>query len=283
MADVHEYINKGIELPAAPTIITQLTSLLNKEDIGSHELAEVAQTDQAFTAKILKLVNSPFYGFSREVYSVEEAITMIGLEAVHHLLLTMSFLNIFKTDKNIFNINEFWLHSLSVGIIAKELIKNETKEIKNAAYLSGILHDVGRLIYYQVDPKKYAAFYDHGASVIDLEKETKWFQLNHQQIGSLLGEKWNFPNNIVSTIKFHHSPDEYKGNDIILVHAVHIGDIISHGLNIGNSGITYVTKFSKISWNALQLTDTMIKNVIKSSIYKIEHIKEVIFDNSDHS
>ncbi len=278
MADVQEYINKGIELPAAPTIITQLTSLLNNEEVSSHELALVAQTDQAFTAKILKLVNSPFYGFSREVSSVEEAITMIGLEAVHQLLLTMSFLNMFKADKNIFNINEFWLHSLSVGIIAKELLKNESKENKNAAYLSGILHDVGRLIYYQVDQKKYVAFYDKGNSVIDLEKESKWFQLNHQQIGSLLGEKWNFPDIIVSTIKYHHSPEDYKGDNIILAHAVHISDIISHGLDIGNSGITYVTKFSKISWDALQLTDEKVKEAVKNSISEIKYTKKIIFE-----
>ncbi len=278
MTDVQEYINKGIDLPAAPTIITQLTSLLNKKNIGSHELAKVAQTDQAFTAKILKLVNSPFYGFSREVSSVEEAITMIGLEAVHHLLLTMSFLNIFKADKNIFNINEFWLHSLSVGIIAKKLLKNETKEIRNAAYLSGILHDVGRLIYYQIDPKKYIAFYDQGKSVIDLEKESEWFQQNHQQLGALLGKKWNFPENIVNTIEFHHSPEACKNNDdIIITHAVHIADIITHGLNIGNSGITYVTVFSKLSWDALHLNDNIIKNTIMNSIKEIEHTK-TLFD-----
>ena len=204
---------------------------------------------------------------------------MVGLESVHHLLLTMSFLNIIKADKEIFNINEFWLHSLSVGIIAQELLKKETKEIKNSAYLSGILHDVGRLIYCQVDPKKYVAFHDNGNSVIDLEKESKWFQLNHQQLGALLGKKWNFPENIVNAIEFHHSPENHQGDDIILAHAVHIADILSHGLNIGNSGITYVTKFSKLSWDSLQLTDTIIKNVINNSIQKIMHTKEVIFEN----
>jgi len=278
MSDLQNYIEQQIDLPSAPTVVTQLTTLLNKENVGSHELATVAQTDQAFTAKILKLVNSPFYGFTRQVSSVEEAITMIGLEAVHHLLLTLSFLNIFKADKDVLDINQFWLHSLGVGIIAKELLKNESKETKNAAYLAGILHDIGRLVFYQVDPKKYIAFYDKGTSVIDLEKETKWFNHNHQKIGAMLGKKWIFPNNIINAIETHHEPDSENENESILVHAVHIADIICHGLNVGNSGITYVTLFSKSSWDKFNLTDEKIKSIVHNSLKEIQHTKEIIFN-----
>jgi HD-like signal output (HDOD) protein len=88
-------IKKIADLPSPPIVVQKLQTRMAEQDISSKEVAKIIETDQAFTARVLKLVNSPFYGFARRIVSVEEAITMLGFNTVHQLLLATSVLNTF--------------------------------------------------------------------------------------------------------------------------------------------------------------------------------------------
>jgi len=278
LKDLTLTIDTQLNLPSPPVVISHLTELLNKEETSSYELANIVEMDQALTARILKLVNSPFYGFSRKITSVEQAITMLGIEAINQLVLASSVLNIFRVDENVLSLNDFWIHSFGVGVIAKSLLFfKQDKDLQNEAFMCGILHDIGRLILLKTDAKKYFTLYNEGKSVTDLEKEKKWFGLNHQEVGAILGKKWNFPESLVQVIGNHHTPDKVDKYEL-LVSSVHIADIICHGLSIGFSGNNYVTNFSPSAWKKLQITNGSLKEAIVKSKKEIEHSKTLLED-----
>lgn len=279
MDDYQSVIESQSSLPSAPAVVHQLSLLISKQDVGSHELASVAETDQAFTARILKLVNSPFYGFARQISSVEEAITMLGLDAVHQLLLTTSVLNALRSDTRVLNMNDFWLHSFGVGVFAKHLLCKQDKELQMEAFMGGILHDIGRLVLIKIDPRKYLSFYDDGRSTTDLEKEARWFGADHQKTGEMLAQKWNFPDSLTATIAHHHTPDEATEHGL-LVSAVSIADLICHAANIGGSGNTYVSHFSPNAWKRLNLGFEELDQVIRKALDEIGQTEALLCEIS---
>lgn len=101
MNDYKLIIEKLVDLPSPPIIIQRLQSRVNGKDVSSREIASIIEIDQAFTARVLRLVNSPFYGFSRKIISIEEAITMLGFNTVHHLLIATSLISTIQLNNKV--------------------------------------------------------------------------------------------------------------------------------------------------------------------------------------
>lgn len=276
MQNYDTIFDKHLNLPSPPIVIQKLQSCIS-QDAGNRELAQIIETDQAFTARILKLVNSPFYGFAGRIVSVEEAITMLGMNTIHQLLLTTSLLNTIKIDNRALDLNNFWIHSFGVGVIAKRMLFKRNKEIQNEGFMGGILHDIGRLIFVKMDPAKFIDFYTHQNMVIALEAEKKYWQIDHQKLGEILANKWNFPPSISTTIAFHHTPDEAPEHKL-LVSAVHIADVLCHALAIGDSGNFYVSNYSPQAWLNLELPIDDLEKVLNNSLDEIENSKHMLRD-----
>jgi len=274
-----DIINKQINLPSPPVVIQKLQQCMTESDVGSHELAHIIETDQSFTARILRLVNSPFYGFAGKIVSVDEAIAMLGLNTIHQLLLATSLLNTIKVENKALDLNQFWLHSFGVGVVAKHLLSKRDKEMQNQGFLGGILHDIGRLIFVRLDPALFIKFYSADTTVVDLQTEKEFFGIDHEKLGEILARKWNFPEGISLAIAYHHSPqniDKHK----LLVSAVNIANILCHALAIGYSGNYYVADFSKEAWETLGLSMTELETILRRSLVEIEKSSNMLSELS---
>jgi len=276
LANITEAVMQQIDLPSAPAVVHQLTSLLAKDSVGSHRIAQIVATDQAFTAKTLKLVNSPFYGFARQITSIEEAITMLGVSTLQQLLLTTSVVGSLKTDCTVLTMDDFWMHSFSVGVFAKQLLHTANPDTRNEAFVCGVMHDIGRLLLMRMDTDKYVRFYDKGESVADLEKEASWFGTDHQKAGQILAQKWNFPSSFVAAIAYHHQPDQAPTSNKLLVSAIHIADIICQAFNLGRSGNEFASMFSESAWKILKLNPDNLKQIIYRALEEIQSTKAMI-------
>jgi putative nucleotidyltransferase with HDIG domain len=246
-----------------------------QEEVGSSEIARIVETDQAFTARTLKLVNSPFYGFTRQITSVDEAVAMLGTGTLQQLLLATSVVSSLGTDSSALPMDDFWMHCFSVGVIAKHLLENQSTETQNEAFMCGVLHDIGRLLFVKMDADRYARFYDGGSSVIDLAKETQWFGANHQEMGQVLAQKWNFPASFATAIAYHHNPEDAPQSPK-LVAAIHIADISCHALHLGRSGNEYVSSFSPPAWKNLALTSQTFEARLRRSLVEIGETESMI-------
>ncbi len=277
MLDLESVVSQQMDLPSAPAVIHQLTTLMKQDDVSSHEIARIVETDQAFAARTLKLVNSPFYGFARQITSVEQAITMLGVNSLQQLLLATSVMGALGTESSALLMDEFWMHSFSVGVVTKHLLPAENADSRNEAFMCGVLHDIGRLLLVKMDTSKYVRFYDDGKSVIDLEKENQWFGADHQQMGQALARKWNLPGSFATVTAYHHHPEKAQDYQL-LVAAVHIADIICHALCLGRSGNDYISYFSPAAWHRLGLYSEHLETSVRQALDEIRETESTIRD-----
>ena len=265
------------DLPSLPIVIQKLHGLMENQNIDIKTVSNVIEADPGFTARVLKLVNSPFYGLSRQVSSIGDAITILGFDAVHQLLLTTSMFKTFDSENVVLNMKNFWRHSFGVGIIAKNLINRNDQDTRNEVFLCGILHDIGRLIFLKIDPELFSWFYIKRRASIGINDETEYFGINHQKTGELLAEKWNFPESVVTAISQHQSPLKAKKYQL---HAavINIADILSHALAIGDSGNSYVSEFFPEAWAKLGLSMEQLEECLIKALNEIRNQQEIIKD-----
>jgi len=212
-----------------PTVITQLISLIDNPKTSARNVAQLISTDQALTAKILKLANSAFYGFPREIATVDLAVVVLGFETVKNLGLTVSVLERFsgQGDNSQFDRQKFWEHSIACGVAAKLLAGRLTYRVAGEAFAAGILHDIGKLILSQYFPTEF----DEILQVMREEDlyigkaEEKVLGVTHAEVGSWLAERWNLPRSLEETIAFHHAPGRVEGS-AELPSLVHLADFL---------------------------------------------------------
>ncbi|MCK5124613.1 MAG: HDOD domain-containing protein [candidate division Zixibacteria bacterium] len=275
MQDIEKTISSIGDLPSQPVVLQKLHLLVNNKDTSSHKVAQIIETDQGFTARVLRLVNSPFFGFTRKIASVEEAITMIGFNSIHQLLLATSLMGTFQIDEALLKIKEFWRHCFAVGVVAKHIIAPAYSNLKDECFASGVLHDVGRLILINANARKYQECIEKTTGVIDLTSEKQIFGVNHQETGNLLAEHWRFPESIRAGIGYHHTPTQAPEFTEI-ASAVHLADIIAHGMNLGNSGSFFISNFDKDACLLLQLNIDELESILETALNEIEETEQIL-------
>lgn len=263
------------DLPSMPIVIQRLQAALVERDINISEVASIIETDQAFTARVLRLVNSPFYGLTQKISSVEAAITILGFDAVNQLLLTTSVLTSFSDRISGFNISDFWKHSFGVGVIAKHLLLKFSREDRSFGFICGILHDIGRLLLVKIDREKYITFYSRSKMLTDLVAEEECFEIDHQVLGQLICRRWNFPDNLIEVIANHHTP-LLAGKNLNIASAVNVADILCHAFQVGDSSSYYVSQFFPNAWKTLNVNMKELEDILGKSLVEIDGIENVI-------
>jgi len=228
-----------IGLPTLPTVITQMIGLIDNPKTSARDVSRLIATDQALTAKILKLANSAFYGFPREISTVNHAVVVLGFETVKSLGLSVSVLERFagRSGDTSFDRQKFWEHSIACGVAARMLADKLRYRVQGEAFAAGILHDIGKLILSQY-------FADEFTEILELVRtqdlyigkaEEAVLGVTHAEVGNWLAEKWNLPRQLVEAIAFHHAPGRlYRGAE--LPSLIHLADFLCRRESIGDGG-----------------------------------------------
>jgi HD-like signal output (HDOD) protein len=234
------------DLPSLPEIVTRLTRAIENPNTSANDVAAIMQDDPAITAKVLKLVNSAFYGpvaSAREITSVPYAVARMGFNEVRNVVLTMSVFSMFNKRERTIDRREFWRHCISVGITTKVIynhaaVDSALRDVSPDTYfVAGLLHDVGIIVLEQYFHKSFAAlcaYAQHHGLPLHKAEEEKW-DVSHGDIGAFLCKKWNMPMPVVEAINFHHQPllcdDAFRK----IVSVVHLADFICNSQNLGDS------------------------------------------------
>ena len=230
-----------IGLPTLPTVITQMISLIDNPKTAAGEVARLISTDQALTAKMLKLANSAFYGFPREISTVQMAVVVLGFETVKSLGLSVSVLERFAggSATSQFDRQKFWEHSIACGVGARMLATKLRYRVPGEAFAAGILHDIGRLILSQYFPEEFAEVLQatREENVYIGKAEERILGVTHAQVGCWLAEKWNLPKQLEDSIAFHHTPGRLEQEHSAALPAlVHLADFLCRRERIGDGG-----------------------------------------------
>ena len=222
----------GIDrLPSVPELYLELKAALKDEDTDARALGAIIKRDIGMTAKILKLVNSSFFGLRRVLSDAEEAVTYLGIDTIKTLVLSDS---IFEQSKpfqtRFFNLSDLWHHSMTVAAGAKAIAQAEglAQAAREEAFVGGILHDVGVLILASNFPDTY----DKAVELVIKEKvviptaEQELFGVTHAEVGAYLLGLWGLPAPILTIVGLHHRVHLQDESSVTSLIAVHAADVL---------------------------------------------------------
>jgi putative nucleotidyltransferase with HDIG domain len=265
--DPQKVIEKIDDLPTLPRTVLQITGLVNDPKSSAKDLARVITDDQVLTVRLLKLVNSSFYGFPQRISTVTGAIVLLGFDAIRNLLLTTSVFDLFanrnrqkKQDQE-----RFWDHSLGCAVGAK-VIGNYLRHDKiEELFVSGLLHDIGKIVEMMFLPDEFSKIVAavKRDNILMTAAENNVLGYNHAEVGKLLAEKWNLPVKLVQVIAHHHDPAN-AGSFTMEAAIVHLADIFCRALNMGYGGDNKIPPLDKLAWERLKIQTSSIETILET-------------------
>lgn len=263
----------NIKLPETPLIINQLNEVIDNPYASASDIARIVNKSTSLSALLLRIVNSAFYNFPEKIDSISWAVTLIGTQEIVNLAFGISVMDVFRSiPKETIDVESFIRHSLFCGIISRILGAHKNLAQTEQLFVSGLLHDIGRLVIYKYYPEESGALLslkdNLGKPLYRIEHE--FGGIRHTNVGYFLMKKWNLPPELVDTIFFHHTPN--RANDPVKPGIVHMADIITTGLGIGNSGESFVPHFDEIAWRKLAISTGLFDSVIKQALHQLKFL-----------
>jgi HD-like signal output (HDOD) protein len=220
-------------LPPVPQVYAKLWEVLKSTESSIADVGRVIETDPAMTAKILQVTNSAFFGLRRQVTTATQAASLLGLNTIKALVLTMGLFAPIE-GSNLppgFSLDALWKHSVLVGGYAQAIcqVEQAPKEIAGDAYTAGLLHDAGKLVLATACSQDYAQVHDY-ANVNDVQltdAEETLLGCTHAEIGAYLLGIWGLPHPIVEAVAYHHRPSDCVGTGLSPLTAVHAADVLA--------------------------------------------------------
>ncbi len=226
-------------LPSLNSINEALQDLLAVESRYSAQISEVIRRDPSLTARLLRLVNSVYYGLSNPVNSVEEAVFYLGMRQIRQLTMVTPIIEDFQklTRQCTFPWREFWQHSIGCAILTREVVTAISTPADESDYVAGLVHDVGKIVMAWSFPNHFAEIHrialEGTRDLCEIESEV--LGLDHAELGALYLERHRLPEAMVQSARFHHHPEK-AGSFAPLVASVQIADLLLRREKIGCSG-----------------------------------------------
>ncbi|UCC79413.1 MAG: HDOD domain-containing protein [Candidatus Zixiibacteriota bacterium] len=256
-------IDKIHNLPTPPIVFTQITKVINNPNTSAYEIGAIIAEDPALTAKVLKLTNSSYYGISRTITNVKQAIVILGLEAVKSLVISASVFEAFSKNSALDReyLENFWRHSLSAAFMAKivsRFVKRGFLQESEIAFSGGLLHDIGKLIIISHLPEEYSKIktvMEKQPSFSEIDIESSVLQFTHSDLGSYMASKWNLPGEICFAILNHHSQEAMSVDSLAAI--IHLADQLAHKNEIVDDQVIEKSNpFHEEVWEVLGLDPT---------------------------
>jgi len=221
-------LKKIRDIPTLPTIVMELNTQLSNPDTSVADISNTIEKDQAIALKVLKLVNSAFYGFQSKVSDVRHALVLLGFIEVRNVILSVSIIN--TLPKSVlfpdFEMDAFWKHSLAVAVTSKNIAQKSGLEPPDKCFVGGLLHDVGKVIlaqYFQeLFVKVWTTVQNECLSFHEAEKHE--LPIGHDVIGAHLAERWALPSDLIEAIRWHQdfNPEIPNANFVMIIYLANI-------------------------------------------------------------
>lgn len=277
-------VNGDVRLASFPDIYFKIRHLLESPRTSAVHLAEVVSKDPSLSARILRLVNSSFYGFADPIESIPRAIAIIGTKELSSLALAVSTLNVFDdVPPRYVSMRSFWEHAVACGVFARLLTPPGQTRLEERFFLAGLFHDLGRLLLYRRLPREMTCALRLSrrlrAPLHEAEQDLLGF--DHALLGRELLTSWRIPSPLPDLVGFHHAPSEAGAPEGAA--QLHVADILSLALQIGTSGSLFVPSLKAEAWENLGLEPEALPGLIAQGERQIEEIMNVFFGGESSS
>ncbi|HEX7859045.1 MAG TPA: HDOD domain-containing protein [Verrucomicrobiae bacterium] len=286
-ATIIERVKSCPRLPSLRSIETALKDLLNADNRFTTQISEVIRRDPSLTARLLRLVNSVYYGLNNPVNSIEEGVFYLGVRQIRQLAVVTPVIEDFQrlAGGSEFRWREFWQHCIATAILTRELTSSIMRVDDESDYVAGLVHDVGRIVMASAFQKHFDAIYledDRDPTENLLDRERRILGVDHTELGAIYLSQHQLPPVLVEVVRHHHHPEKcQKARE--LTAAVHIADMLARYARIGTSGndssvedgAWLESKAWRILYPTTSQTDQQLAQAtLKRTLERLPHILE---------
>ena len=275
-----EFIRDDISLSTLPDIFILIKETINDPKSSARDIAEAISKDTNISAKLLKLVNSAFYGFPSKIDTISRAVAIVGTKHLSILTFGIYIINAFKNISwDLIDMKSFWEHSIVCGTIARILASHKNIQNTERLFVAGLLHDIGRLVFYNstsINARNIILKARNSHSLL-YEIEHEIMNFDHTELGKLILKKWKLPMSLENIVKYHHYP--MLSNDPLEPAIVHLSDIMTNALGMGSSGERFVPPLDQDAWTCIGLSPNILALTIKQMEHQVrELVKFLVLD-----
>jgi len=253
------------DLPTLPKVFYNISTLLENPKVSASDVTKQISKDPALTAKILRIVNSAFYGLPQKISTLTQAIVILGFSTVKNLVLASSVSDFFAHKIRLkFDMEKLWYHSLGTGIISRLIAVHAGDARPQEAFIGGLLHDVGKVVLCKYEPERFKKV----LRIVETENELIYkaeervFGFTHTDIGAFVATKWNLPPQLVAGIEFHHTPRQCAENVRKQVAIVHLAEILCRVKDLGSGGDNRVPDIDEDAFKLLGISYDAIARIM---------------------
>lgn len=255
-------ILKAKNLPALPAALTEITRLMQDQNSSTEQIARVIERDQALAAKVLKMVNSPIYGFPGRISSIKHTLVLLGVNVIRGIIISSAVFD--SMNKSMLGL---WEHSVACSLASIEIAKAAGLEHPEEYSVMGLLHDIGKMVFTMQIPEAKqevdALVKQEDMLFRDAEKHLLGF--GHEKINEWLCEHWNLPLNLREAMIYHHTPMNAQFHPEA-ASVVHLADFMARMFECGFGGDENVTQLDPRALRILSFNHTLIENVLNELV-----------------
>jgi putative nucleotidyltransferase with HDIG domain len=263
-------------LPTLPSVASSLLALTRNPKTSATQVGELISKDQALTTRVLRLVNSAYYGFPKKISTINHAVVILGFSRVKNIVLAASVFAMEKLEQpSAFDPAAFWRHSLGAAVCARAVSRELHCGEHEEAFVCGLLHDVGKVVLAQVAPDDYRQALSLAASRSSLirDAEEAVLGLDHAEVGSWLVERWQLPPGVQSAVRRHHQPGETRQDRETAV-VVSAADVLARSLQVGSGGDRSLPAFDPAAVADLGLNAGVLAGLVPRCIEDLRRSAE---------
>lgn len=278
-AEARKKLENAPDLPTLPSVVNEIIRLANSSKTNAADVGAIIEQDQALTTKVLRLVNSAFYGFPGQIKTVQHAVVIIGFNKVKNVVMAASLFDLTKgRSGNTLDIPQFWLNALCTAIGAKVTVRRfDPKCQPDDAFVAGLIHSIGVLLLDQILSREYAQVraYCEQEHCLLLEAERAVLGFTNCQVGEWVTEKWRLPPVLRTAVRYYARPLLAK-TDHAMAGAVHVGCSVARALGVGNAGDRVVLGIDPQVCQKYGLDTAMLERIVNETLDELKLAKEFI-------
>lgn len=260
-------------LPTLPAMLSSINKLMVNPRTSAKEIAQLISSDPAITSKVLRVVNSSFYGFPNRISTVTHAIVILGFNTIRSIVLSTSIFDALRKAQPAhgFDRTAFWRHSIGAGACSRVLARRLGFTALEEFFIAGLLHDVGKIALDSYLPEEFAKVVGRvrEADCTMLEAEEAVLGVSHADVGGWLLQRWSLSQGLVDAVSRHHTP-ALAGENLKSAAIVHVGDILSRALQIGSGGDRRMPPLSDEAWSSLGLAPDAFPSLLSEGADEAE-------------
>jgi putative nucleotidyltransferase with HDIG domain len=253
-------VRSADKIASPPKVFQKVNEIVNHPDSTTEDIARAIAEDAGITLRLLRVVNSAFFGYNQKIDSLDQAVMALGTSQVRDLVLTTTVAEKFEgLPDDLINMELFWKHCLATGIMARTLAKVRKEINLEPFFLGGMLHDVGRLLMFSKMPNECREIVTRCLQTNEVMQtvEREVFGYDHAEVGGCLLSTWGLPPLLEEAVASHHLPQRAVINPM-LTSVVHIADVVVNALRLGSSGIHVIPKLSSFAWSRYGMAATIL-------------------------